>query len=160
MSCRSATTAASTVPYEALPLAENVDESTAVFLKERREDYPGVEVEEGFLRKYRYAPIASQIVGYMGAISKQTQDQFTRKGYQLNDRVGVAGVEQTYEDELRGKPGYIKYAVDARNRVLGVVEQVEPVPGQRRAADDRPQAAAVRRADRCRRASSRRAPTR
>jgi penicillin-binding protein 2 len=116
-------------PYEPLPLAENVDESTAVFLKERREDYPGVEVEEGFLRKYRYAPIASQIVGYMGAISKQTQDQYSRKGYQLNDRVGVAGVEQTYEDELRGKPGYIKYAVDARNRVLGVVEQVEPVPG-------------------------------
>jgi penicillin-binding protein 2 len=116
-------------PYEPLPLAEDVDESTAVFLKERREDYPGVEVEEGFLRKYRYAPIASQIVGYMGAISKQTQDQYSRKGYQLNDRVGVAGVEQSYEDELRGKPGFIKYAVDARNRVLGVVEQVEPVPG-------------------------------
>ncbi len=116
-------------PYEPLPLAEDVDESTAVFLKERREDYPGVEVEEGFLRKYRYAPIASQIVGYMGAISKQTQDQYTRKGYQLNDRVGVAGVELTYEDELRGKSGFIKYAVDARNRVLGVVERVEPVPG-------------------------------
>src|SRR4051812_18805319 len=42
-------------PYEALPLADNVDESTAVFLKERREDYPGVEVEEGWIRKYRYA---------------------------------------------------------------------------------------------------------
>src|SRR5262245_25575650 len=56
--------------YEALPLAENVDESTAIFLKERREDYPGVEVVEGFVRKYRYAPLASQIVGYMGAISK------------------------------------------------------------------------------------------
>ena len=116
-------------PYEALPLAEDVDESTAVFLKERREDYPGVEVEEGFQRKYRYAPIASQIVGYMGAISKETQDQYTSKGYQLNDRVGVAGVEKTYEDELHGQPGFVKYAVDARNRVLGVVERVEPVPG-------------------------------
>src|SRR6516162_9632008 len=116
-------------PYEALPLAENVDESTAVFLKERREDYPGVEVEEGFLRKYRYAPIASQIVGYMGAIAKDSQGEYLKKGYQLNDRVGVAGVEKTYEDDLRGKPGYIKYAVDAKNRILGVVERVEPVPG-------------------------------
>ena len=116
-------------PYEPLPLAEDVDESTAVFLKERREDYPGVEVEEGFLRKYRFAPIASQLVGYMGAISKDTQDHYVQRGYQLNDRVGVAGVEQTYEDELRGKPGFIKYAVDARNRVLGVVQRVEPVPG-------------------------------
>jgi penicillin-binding protein 2 len=41
----------------------------------------------------------------------------------------VAGVEATYEDGLRGKAGYIKYAVDARNRVLGVVERVDPVPG-------------------------------
>jgi penicillin-binding protein 2 len=115
--------------YEALPLAEDVDESTAIFLKERREDYPGVEVIEGFIRKYRYAPIASQIIGYMGAISKDNQSQYTKKGYQLSDRVGVAGVEATYEDALHGKPGYIKYAVDARNRVLGVVERVDPVPG-------------------------------
>jgi penicillin-binding protein 2 len=116
-------------PYEPLPLAENVDESTAVFLKERREDYPGVEVEEGFLRKYRYAPLASQIVGYLGAISKDSQSDYLKKGYQLNDRVGVAGVEKTYEDELRGKAGYIKYAVDAKSRILGVVERVEPTPG-------------------------------
>jgi penicillin-binding protein 2 len=115
--------------YEALPLAEDVDESTAIFLKERREDYPGVEVVEGFVRKYRYAPLASQILGYMGAISKDNQSDYTKKGYQLSDRVGVAGVEATYEGVLHGKPGYIKYAVDARNRVLGVVERVEPVPG-------------------------------
>jgi penicillin-binding protein 2 len=115
--------------YEALPLAEDVDESAAIFLKERREDYPGVEVIEGFIRKYRYAPIASQIIGYMGAISEKNQSEYTKKGYQLSDRVGVAGVEATYEDALRGKAGYIKYAVDARNRVLGVVERVDPVPG-------------------------------
>ncbi len=115
--------------YEALPLAEDVDESTAIFLKERREDYPGVEVVEGFVRKYRYAPLASQIIGYMGAISKDNQSDYTKKGYQLSDRVGVAGVEATYESVLHGTPGFIRYAVDARNRVLGVVERVEPVPG-------------------------------
>ena len=81
------------------------------------------------MRKYRYAPLASQIVGYMGAISKENQAQYTKKGYQLSDRVGVAGVESTYEDVLHGKPGYVKYAVDAHNRVLGVVERVDPVPG-------------------------------
>src|SRR5205823_5370724 len=116
-------------PYEPLPLAENVDESTAVFLKERREDYPGVEVEEGWLRKYRFAPLASQIVGYMGAIDKETQKNYVDKGYQLNDRVGVAGVERTYESELHGTPGYVKYVVDARNRVIGVVERVVPIAG-------------------------------
>ncbi len=59
----------------------------------------------------------------MGAISTETQDDVhVKKGYQLNDRVGVAGVEQTYEDELRGKPGYINYAVDAKNHILGVVD--------------------------------------
>ena len=105
--------------YEALPLAEKVDESTAIFLKERREDYPGVETVEGFSRKYRFAPLASQIVGYLGAIPADSQTEYRQKGYLPSDRVGVAGVEASYETELRGKPGSIKYAVDAHDRVVG-----------------------------------------
>ena len=44
-----------------LPLKEGVDEDTVVFLNERREDYPGVDVVEDWRRVYPYAPLASQI---------------------------------------------------------------------------------------------------
>ena len=43
-------------PLLPLPVADGVDESIAVYLRERQEDYPGVEVTEGWQRVYRYSP--------------------------------------------------------------------------------------------------------
>ena len=134
-------------PYLPLPLADDVPETTAIYLGERREDYPGVEVSEGWQRVYRYAPLASHVVGYMGAIPAETANAYKAKGYKLNERVGKAGIEQQYEDQLRGKPGQITYEVDARNRIIREVSRREPVPGQRHRALARPAAPAVRRAD-------------
>jgi penicillin-binding protein 2 len=81
-------------PYLPLPLADDVPETTAIYLGERREDYPGVEVSEGWQRVYRYAPLASHIVGYMGAIPAESSKAYRGKGYKLNERVGKAGIEE------------------------------------------------------------------
>src|SRR5262245_48363779 len=59
-----------------LPLKEDVSESVVTFLKERSEDYPGVDVMEQYKRVYPYAPLASHVVGYMGAISAETLDGY------------------------------------------------------------------------------------
>ena len=116
-------------PYLPLPLADDVPETTAIYLGERREDYPGVEVSEGWQRVYRYAPLASHIVGYMGAIPAESAKAYRAKGYKLNERVGKAGIEEQYEDQLRGKPGEITYEVDARNRIIREISRRDPVPG-------------------------------
>jgi penicillin-binding protein 2 len=116
-------------PYLPLPLADDVPETTAIYLGERREDYPGVEVSEGWQRVYRYAPLASHIVGYMGAIPAESAKSYRAKGYKLAERVGKAGIEEQYEDQLRGKPGEITYEVDARNRIIREISRRDPVPG-------------------------------
>jgi penicillin-binding protein 2 len=72
-------------PFLALPIADDVDESVAVFIKERREDYPGVEVLESWQRVYRYAPIASHILGYVGKLPSDDKDEYLAKGYRLSD---------------------------------------------------------------------------
>ena len=116
-------------PYLPLPLADDVAETTAIYLGERREDYPGVEVSEGWQRVYRYAPLASHVIGYMGAIPAGSVQDYKAQGYKANERVGKSGIEEQYEDQLRGKPGRIVYEVDARNRVIREVSRREPVPG-------------------------------
>jgi penicillin-binding protein 2 len=116
-------------PYLPLPLADNVAETTAIYLGERREDYPGVEVSEGWQRVYRFAPLASHVIGYMGAIPAGSLTDYRAKGYKPNERVGKAGIEEQYEDQLRGEPGRIVYEVDARNRVIREVSRREPVSG-------------------------------
>ncbi|HEX9260779.1 MAG TPA: penicillin-binding protein 2 [Acidimicrobiales bacterium] len=117
-------------PFLPLPIAEDVDESMAVFIKERREDYPGVEVEESWQRVYRFAPIASHVLGYVGKIPSDAKDDYLAKGYRLADTVGRAGIEQTFEEDLRGQPGFLKLEVDARNRVVSVIDRQDPVPGR------------------------------
>lgn len=116
-------------PLEALPLKEDVSEDVALFLKERAEDYPGVDVREEWRRLYPYGAIGSHIVGYMGALQQGNIAYYRSIGYDPNERVGQYGVEQSYEITLRGKPGYIRYEVDAQGRLLKVLERVEPVIG-------------------------------
>lgn len=112
-----------------LPLAEGVSEPQAMFVTERIEDYPGVQIELGWKREYPFAPLASHIVGYTSLIFREEADEFADRGYNMNERVGRFGVERSYETVLRGTPGKIVYEVDARGQVIGVVERVEPIPG-------------------------------
>lgn len=116
-------------PLEALPLKEDVSEETAQFLQERTEDYPGVYVREEWRRNYPFGALASHIVGYMGAILVHNLAYYRSIGYDPNERVGQYGLEQSYETVLRGKPGYIRYEVDAQGNVLRLVERVEPILG-------------------------------
>src|SRR5262245_27720553 len=91
------------------PVDTDVTEATANYLMERREDFPGVEVSESSERVYRYGPLAANVIGYMARINPDNADTYTSQGYELSDRVGVAGIERYYENELRGKPGKIVY---------------------------------------------------
>ncbi|MEY3558297.1 MAG: penicillin-binding protein 2 [Actinomycetota bacterium] len=112
-----------------VPLKEDVSEDLAIFLRERSEDYPGIDIVENWRREYPYAPIASHVVGFLGAIRKSETAYYKNLGYDPDARVGQFGIEQTYESVLRGKSGYVKYEVDARGRILRLIERKEPIPG-------------------------------
>lgn len=100
------------------PLVDDVNEQVIAYIKERSEDFPGVEVTEGWRRVYPYAPLASHVVGYMGAISSSRQAEYIAAGYRLNERVGQFWVELTMEQQLRGIPGKRVYEIDSNGRVV------------------------------------------
>jgi len=113
-----------------VPLKEDVSEDLAIFLRERSEDYPGIDIVETWRREYPYAPMASHVLGFLGAIRKSETTYYKNLGYDPDARVGQFGVEQTYESTLRGKSGYVKYEVDSRGRILRLIERKEPIPGK------------------------------
>ena len=112
-----------------LPLKEDITEELALFLRERSEDYPGIDIREGWRRQYPYSPIASHVVGFLGAIKESELTYYRNLGYDPDARVGQFGVEQTYEAVLRGSPGFVKFEVDSRGRILRQLERQEPIPG-------------------------------
>ncbi|HSM65897.1 MAG TPA: penicillin-binding transpeptidase domain-containing protein, partial [Ilumatobacteraceae bacterium] len=116
-------------PFLPMPVAEDVDERTAIAIQERVEDLPGVTILEESRRVYPYAPLASHVVGYMGRITAESKDFYQGKGYFLNERVGQFGIELSMEDELHGQWGSVTYEVDNANRIVREVERVPPING-------------------------------
>lgn len=114
-----------------LPLREDVSEDVVNFIKERQEDYPGVDVAVQFKRVYPYAPLAAHVVGFMGAISAGNLDSYLAQGYKRNERVGQFGVELSMERDLHGQWGKRVYEVDASGLIVRelVEQRVEPVAG-------------------------------
>jgi penicillin-binding protein 2 len=116
-------------PFLPMPIAEDVDEQTAIAIRERIEDLPGVTILEQWRRVYPYAPIASHVVGYMGSITAETQDFYQEQGYFLNERVGQFGIELSMERELHGQWGSVTYEVDNQSRIVSEVERIPPING-------------------------------
>lgn len=115
--------------YLPFPLAVDVTEATANYLKERGEDFPGVQVDDSWQRVYRYGPIGANVIGFTARISDANKAAYVDRGYALADRVGSAGIEKYYETELRGTPGTVTYEVDARERIVRVVDEEPAVAG-------------------------------
>ncbi len=117
-------------PVQPLPLVEDVDEDTVQFLLERAEDYPGVGVIEQWRRVYPYAPLASHVIGYMGAINKTNLDKYLELGYNRNERVGSFGVESSAEKLLHGQWGTQVWEIDAAGNTVRLLSEQQPVAGQ------------------------------
>ncbi len=115
-----------------LPLKEDVDEDTVTYLKERSEDFPGIEIVEQWKRVYPYSPLASHVVGYLGPITAETVKQYKEKGYNTNELVGAFGVELSMEDALHGQWGKEVFEVDAAGGIVRELtdEHVDPVAGR------------------------------
>ncbi len=115
-----------------LPLKEDVDEDTVTYLKERSEDFPGIQIVEQWKRVYPYAPLAGHVVGYLGPITKETVQQYKAKNYNTNELVGAFGVEMSMEDVLHGSWGKEVFEVDAAGGIVRELldEHVDPIAGQ------------------------------
>ncbi len=107
-------------------LREDLDERQALFLVEHREDFPGVAVIPQPVRSYPEGDLAAQVIGYIGRPNKEDLERPDVKG---TDFVGKAGVEDFYDEQLRGTEGLIKYQVDARRDVLASLGEIDPQPG-------------------------------
>ena len=82
-------------------IAKDVKYETVIEIETRSMMLPGMEIEIGTKRIYPRSTLASQIIGYTGAIpSRATWLTLQAKGYSYNDTIGRDGVESSMEDWL------------------------------------------------------------
>ena len=101
------------------------------YLNEHAAQFPGVHLQQSFLRTYPYQSLAAQLLGYVGQISPEEYKALKRKGYLATDSIGQAGVESTYDQYLRGRNGRAQLTVDSRGRPKGgETLQAQATPGE------------------------------
>ncbi|HEY6698132.1 MAG TPA: penicillin-binding protein 2 [Acidimicrobiales bacterium] len=120
--------------YAPVPVATDVPEELKIFLDEHAEEFPSVVVQRTAVRHYPYGTVAAQTLGYVGQIADNELTFVqaagdTAKPYTLNDHIGKAGVEATYEAYLRGTPGLRRIEVDAGGDPVRVISDRQPRPG-------------------------------
>jgi penicillin-binding protein 2 len=121
------------VPYSAVRIKTDVDESVLSYISERPERFPGVKVEKTYLRDYPQGTLAAQILGTVGQITPNELKSTRFRGVKPGTLIGTGGLERTYDRYLRGVDGIQRVQVDAFGRPVpnGALKREEPIAGQR-----------------------------
>ena len=120
-------------------MAENVSAATVATIKEHSLQLPGVEIVETSARSYEQSDIIPAVLGRVGKITaekwKVTDSDgnvtypLRDKGYNMNDILGISGLESAYEDELRGKDGVETITRNSDGVIVDTQLTTAPEPG-------------------------------
>ena len=120
-------------------MAENVSAATVATIKEHSLQLPGVEIVETSARSYEQSDIIPAVLGRVGKITaekwKVTDSDgnvtypLRDKGYNMNDILGISGLESAYEDELRGKDGVETITRNSDGVIVDTQLTTVPEPG-------------------------------
>ncbi|MDY6873572.1 MAG: penicillin-binding transpeptidase domain-containing protein [Chloroflexota bacterium] len=112
-----------------LPVATLSQEEAAPYLEALR-GLNGVRIDSFRSRYYVDGGVAPHALGYMLYIPEDELDDYLRKGYRQDERVGAAGLEAIYEAELSGQRGGSLYLVGPDGKVSGLLASSDTEPGQ------------------------------
>lgn len=117
--------------YNPVKIANILNNTTLVKLEEEIPQDSGFEIVFQPNRYYPNGNIASHVVGYMGPISEsyEIEEYVEYKKYDLNDTVGKTGLEESFEDTLRGSKGSKLVYTDVYGQTTDTIEEIKAIPG-------------------------------
>ncbi|MFH1314856.1 MAG: penicillin-binding protein 2 [Candidatus Uhrbacteria bacterium] len=120
------------VYYQAVPIARNVSHEKTMAIASQNQLLPGVDYLLTTERAYATdaARSLSHILGFMGKLDPDEIDLRLQQGYARTDEIGKQGIEETYEQLLRGQVGEKIVEVDALGNEIVIINEEQPVEGQ------------------------------
>jgi penicillin-binding protein 2 len=108
-------------------ISKNIDKNTSLIIESQIVNLNGVKVEVNPIREYLDSGLLAHAMGYVGRISEK--ELANNKNYGLNDYIGKSGIEESYENVLRGITGKERFEVDSTGKEEKLLGRVEPEPG-------------------------------
>ncbi|GIO23127.1 penicillin-binding protein 2 [Oceanobacillus sp. J11TS1] len=113
---------------------EGVSAEEYASVAEHLDELPGINATTDWNRVY---PNGDTLTSILGSITSQEQgipaedmNAYLTKGYSRNDRIGRSGLEEQYEDFLRGRKEQIQYTTRQNGTIIGSETIVEGERGK------------------------------
>ena len=118
--------------FESIMVKQDATQGDIAWVESHNLEFPELRVEQQPQRTYPANGSLSHVVGYVGEISPEqlSKPAYKDKGLKPGDIIGLSGIEQIYDDYLRGRDGYREVVVDSRGRIQDELETVAPIPGR------------------------------
>ncbi len=110
-----------------ITVAQTTDREEMMFWKLRLQEIPATEVVAVPERQYQSQAGLAHILGYVGKLTEADLNEHPE--YPRNSLIGKTGLELSYDQYLRGKPGCREVEVDSMGRLQRVVGKIPPLPG-------------------------------
>ena len=118
--------------FESIKVKEGASPGDIAWVESHNLEFPELRVEQQPQRRYPANGTLAHVLGYVGEISPEqlSKQVYKDKGLKPGDIIGLSGVEQIYDDYLRGTDGYREVVVDSRGRIQDEIDTIPPIPGR------------------------------
>jgi penicillin-binding protein 2 len=113
-----------------VPLRFNLNQEEVARVAVNNHRFPAVDVGAELLRYYPLGLYTAHVLGYVGRINEDELKRIDVTDYRGTNYIGKGGVEKAYEEALHGHVGHQQVEVNAKGRVLRVLESRPPAPGR------------------------------
>ncbi|BFM12732.1 penicillin-binding protein 2 [Simiduia litorea] len=120
-------------PFEAVPLRYRLSEEEIARLAVNEYRLEGVDVSAELVRNYPMGELFAHSIGFVGRINERELAGFDEESYARysgTHTLGKLGLEKSYESELLGQVGSQHVEINARGRVLRVLDSQPPEAGK------------------------------
>jgi penicillin-binding protein 2 len=118
------------LPYSKPTVKQDVGKNYIAYILERQDQFPGVEPESEFLRRYPEGMVGAHIFGQVGEVNPEQLKDQRYAGVSMGDRIGQAGIEAEYDRFLRGEDGAARVEVDALGKLTRTLNREQPRQGK------------------------------
>lgn len=116
--------------YTPIRIKRDVDQVMIAKIQEHKYYLPGVIIEAVPVREYIYKEMAGQVFGFIGNVNEEEYNAHKKQGYHLNDFIGKDGLEQEWENVLRGTDGGLQVEINALGEEMQIVGDIPAIAGK------------------------------
>ncbi len=116
--------------FDSIPIKVRLNEEEVAKFAVNRHRFPGISVKAKLLRDYPLKELTAHVVGYVGRINESELKRIDNSSYSGTSHIGKTGIEKYYEDQLHGQVGLRQVETNVLGRVIRVLQNTPPAPGQ------------------------------